>query len=155
MRECCQASIGTFLWFLHMGLDRCYLTNQITEIWSCDHHTTSHTLYFALSRTSRLLICTSSCRVTSVDIWVKREGRGGRGRDMGLIYNCVPNTCIPGVRSCKCKFTFCWHGTHPMQQMRTMEVNRVDSWCLPRVDPAFIEAITCTPSRPTQSRLLS
>jgi len=35
------------------------------------------------------------------------EKRGGRGRDMGLIYNCVPNTCIPGVRSCKCKFTFC------------------------------------------------
>ena len=45
--------------------------------------------------------------------------------------------------------------THPTQQILTTEVNLVERVCLPRVEPAFIDATICTLSSPTHSKLLS
>ena len=45
--------------------------------------------------------------------------------------------------------------THPTQQILTTEVNLVERACLPRVEPAFMDATICTLSSPTHSKLLS
>ena len=45
--------------------------------------------------------------------------------------------------------------THPTQQILTTEVNLVERVCLPRVEPAFMDATIWTLSSPTHSKLLS
>ena len=55
-----------------------------SHVISCDlmwSHVIQHTLYLALSSASRLLICVSSCNVTSVDIWREKKERKERKED--------------------------------------------------------------------------